>query len=144
MSEESPDARQKGAQDSAKKKIRRLEKFLEAKCPARVRDLIGQWQYETGQAPRKTKEYMEAIRAAGKIEFFENCNEDWVRLKNHGKPLERRFNVETMQTEMMPEEEDENATEYMRRRSKEKENRIRNELRQKLREKLSARLMTNE
>jgi hypothetical protein len=79
MSEESPDARQKGAMDSAKKKIHRLEKFLEAKCPARVKDIVALWQYETGQAPRKTKEYMESIRAAGKIEFFDNDREDWVR-----------------------------------------------------------------
>lgn len=85
MSEESPEDRQKNALDSARKKILKLEQFLEKTCPAKMKDLIAQWQYETGQAPRKTKEYLNAIKAAGKIGFFEKDNDDdwWVFVRDH-------------------------------------------------------------
>lgn len=123
MSEE--DSKQKAAMDGAKKRIRWLEQFLEAKCPAKERDIVSLWQYESGQAPRKTKEYLESIRAAGKIEFFEKDRERWVRLAGLGKPLEKRFNTETMQTEMMEEEEPpESAIEYMQRKDREEVDRI--------------------
>jgi len=113
MSEE--DSKQKAAMDGAKKRIRWLEDFLESKCPAKEKDIISLWQYEVGQCPRKTKEYLESIRAAGKIEFFERDRERWVRLAGHGKPLEKRFNTETMQVEMMEEEEPpESFMEYAR------------------------------
>jgi hypothetical protein len=130
MTEE--DSKQKAAMDGAKKRIRWLQNFLEAKCPAKEREIVSLWQYETGQAPRKTKEYLESIRAAGKIEFFEKNRERWLRLAGRGKPLEKRFNTETMQNEMMEEEEPPESFMQYAQKDKEKQRREINAVRRKL------------
>jgi hypothetical protein len=72
---------------------------------------------------RKGREYFMKEWARDNVELSRNSREKrwkWIGTK---KKLER-FDFETMRHKLMPEEEDENATEYMRRKNAEKEKRL--------------------
>jgi hypothetical protein len=93
---------------------------------------------------RKAREYFLKEWADDNLELFKNGREKlwkWIGTK---KKMEQRFDVEKMRRELMPEENDESATQYMQRKNKEKEDELGNRLRARLREKMPARLMSHE
>jgi hypothetical protein len=114
----------------AKNDIRAFESWLKKHCKEEmpVDEIIERWQYESGHAPPKTWQYLRAIARVGKIKLFVNDGVQYcIWIEGQQAPrLERRYNVETMQTEMMEEEEPpESATEYMQRKKREEINEVR-------------------
>jgi hypothetical protein len=86
---------------------------------------------------RKAREYFMKEWARDNVELSTKSRQKLWKWIAPSRKFESRFNVEKMGRMLMPEEEDENATEYMRRKNKEKEDRIRNELQAKFKEKLT-------
>jgi hypothetical protein len=132
----------------SKSAIDQFESWLKERCrkgPVDVKTIEREFQYSSGHEPRKIRQYLYAIESAGKIRLQFNGGAQYCELvgdtanEETAKKVERRFNVETMSYKLMPEEEDENATEYMQRRKEEKEERLKNELRARLKEKMASR-----
>jgi hypothetical protein len=118
----------------SKTDIDELESWLETNCKEKmpVKEIIERWQYLTGHAERTTRAYLKAIARFDKIKIFRYDGVQyclWIEGRTEGQPavrLEKRFNVETMRTEMMEEEEPpESPTEYMQRKKREEINNVR-------------------
>jgi hypothetical protein len=106
--------------------------FLQEKGSGDVNRTVLQVAGMLHLSKRKGEEYFMKEWARDNVELSAN-GRAW-RWIGPGKKFESRFNVEKMRHMLMPEEDDENATEYMQRKNKEKEDRIRNELQAKFRD----------
>jgi len=88
---ETPEDSQQSALAGVKNNIRRLENFLKEKKQSDLRSTLYEWLYLTGLSFRKSNQYMLAIEAAGRIEFYENDRQKWWRWReNIGEYAERR------------------------------------------------------
>jgi hypothetical protein len=65
----------------SKAAILELEQFLKEHCkePQLVSEIVKKFQYQTGHAPPKTREYMRSIETTGKIRLFMNSGDLYVQ-----------------------------------------------------------------
>jgi len=110
--------------------IKELEGFLAEHCKTakKLDEILEVFQYATGHEPRKTMQYISAIKTAtGNITIFKNGFVEYIIFGTKadaigalGK-LSERFNVKTMSKELMIEEEPpESFMEHVAKKEKEK------------------------
>jgi hypothetical protein len=104
---------------------RHLEGFLRSKKSGSYHRDMATWGDLQGLCTRTTKAYWQRAVWKGLIEingdnwrWIANENTDGIEPREGSRKMEKRFNIDTMQYELMPEEDDANAIEYLKDKEK--------------------------